>query len=276
MKTSLILLSLLVFLHVVRAQKMPSDYFEEASKFYEDSAFDKALDAYQYIVDKHSKNELYPRAFYNMGCIYFKQKEFEKAIAIFKSILTRNFNERENLGGDIMDDPYTNFKHRASEVVSDIYYEREKYDSALYYFVLSDTAYPYLHFCGNAYAEYDVYTALRYADIYQQLKQPEKAIAKLLPAVFITLANNEKVIEELQKLLKSKPGLKSRLDESLNRIRSKEFKQRGYSYSGYYIEFLGAEIAVPEGYDDQKKKFDKQKAIKAIKETDFYKMISEL
>lgn len=257
-------------------QKMPSDYFDEASNYFEDENFDEALKGYQYIVDNHSKNELYPRAFYNVGYIYFIQKKYDKAIPIFKEILESNFNEKENLGGGIMADPYTNYRHRASEILSEIYYAKKKYDTALHYFALSDTTYPYLHFCGNEYASNDVHTALRYADIYQKLKQPEKAIEKLLPTVFITLADNSKVIEELKKLLVDRKGLKKELDNSLNKIYSKKIDKEDYSYTRYYFKFLNAEIAVPDSYEDEKEKFDQDKAIKEIKQTDFYKMIEKI
>ena len=257
-------------------QKMPSDYFDEASNYFEDENFDEALKGYQYIVDNHTKNELYPRAYYNVGYINFTQKKYDKAIPIFKEILESNFNEKENLGGGIMADPYTNYRHRASEILSEIYYEKKIYDTALHYFALSDTTFPYLHFCGNEYASNDVHTALRYADIYQKLKQPEKAIEKLLPTVFITLANNSKVIEVLKKLLADRKNLKQELDNSLSKIYSKKFDREDYSYTRYYFKFLNVEIAVPDSYEDEKKKLDKEKAIKEIQQTDFYKMIEQL
>lgn len=268
---SIIFLSLLSY-----GQKMPSDYFDEASNYFEDENFNEALKGYNYIVNNHPKNELYPRAFYNVGYIYFIQKKYAKSIPIFKEILESNFNEKENLGGGIMADPYTNYRHRASEILSEIYYDKKKYDTALYYFALSDTTYPYLHFCGNEYASNDIYAVLRYADIYQKLKQPEKAIEKLLPAVFITLANNSKVIKELKKLLMGKKGLKQELDNSLSKIYSKKIDTENYTFTRYYFKFLNAEIAVLKSYEDEKDKFDKDKAITEIKQTDFYKMIEKL
>lgn len=254
---------------------MPSDYFEEASKYFEDKNFNKALKSYQYIIDNHKKNELYPRAFYNVGYIYFIQTKYNKATPIFKEILESNFDEKEDLGGGIMAAPYTNYRHRASEILSEIYYAKGDYDTALYYLVLSDTAYPYLHFCGNAHASNDIHTAMRYADIYQKLKQPEKAIEKLLPCVLITLADNSKIIEELKILLSDRKGLKQELDNSLSKMYPKKIDRKNYSYTRYYFKFLNVEIAVPGSYED-KKKFEKDKAIDEIKQTDFYKMIELL
>jgi tetratricopeptide (TPR) repeat protein len=258
------------------AQKMPSDYFEEANKYFEDNKLEDALKSYQYIVNNHSKNELYPKAFYNVGYIYFVQKKYNKAIPIFKTILESKFNEKENLGGGLMADPYTNYRNRACIILSDIYYDQQMFDAALYYHILSDTVYPYLHFCGNANASNNVYKAIRYADIYQKLNQPEKAIEKLLPTVFITLADNSEVIEELKKLFADKKGLKQELDNSLSKMYSKKIDRDDYSYTRYYFKFLNVEIAVPNSYEDEKKKFKKDKAINEIKQSDFYKMIEQL
>lgn len=270
--------SILIFLCSVVSygQKMPSDYFDESSNYFEEEKYDEALKGYQYIIENHRKNELYPRAFYNVGYIHFIQKKYDKAIPIFKKILESDFNEKDNLGGGIMADPYTNYRHRASEILSEIYYKKKKYDTALYYFALSDTTYPYLHFCGNEYASNDVHTALRYADIYKKLKQPDKAIEKLLPSIFITLADNSKVIEELKTFLSGKKELKQELDNSLSKIYSKKIDREDYSYTSYYFKFLNTEIRVPSSYAAEKESFDKKEAIKEIKQTDFYKMIEEI
>lgn len=275
MKKLLVILSILIC-HTAFAQKMPSDYFDEASKYFEDDNYDKALSGYKYIVDNFPKNELYSMSYYNIGYIYYTQKKFENAIHVFKTILESNFNEKENLGGGIMEDPYTNYRHRASEILSNIYYDKKMYNTALQYFALSDTSYPYLHFCGNEYASNDVHTALRYSDIYQKLNQPDKAIKSLLPTVFITLADNSKVIDELKKLLSNKKNSKNELDESLNKIYSRKTDKANYSFTRYYFIFLNTEIAVPDSYEDDKKKFEKEKTIKEIRQTDFYKMIQKL
>ncbi len=219
-KLLLIILTLICYSTI--AQKMPSDYFDESSNYFENDNYEKALIGYQYIIDNFPKNELYPKSYYNVGYIYFTQKKFEMAIPVFKTILESNFNEKENLGGSIMEDPYTNYRHKASEILSNIYYEKKMYDSALLFLALSDTVYPYLSFCGNGYASNYIQTALKYSSIYQKLNQPEKAIESLLPNVFATLANNTKVIEELKKLLANKKNLKKELDESINKIYSKK------------------------------------------------------
>ncbi|OFY83544.1 MAG: hypothetical protein A3F72_13045 [Bacteroidetes bacterium RIFCSPLOWO2_12_FULL_35_15] len=257
-------------------QKMPSDYFDEGEKFSEAKDYKNALTSFKYIVKHYPKNTLFPKAFYNTGYLYFMDNQYDSSIVVFKSILTSNFNEKENAGGGIMDDPYTNYRHRASEILSDIYYNKKMYDTALHYFALSDTLYPYLHFCGNEYAANDIHTALTYSDLYHKLDNKDKAIECLLPAVFVTLANNSKIISELKTLLKKKKNLKRQLDNALDSIYSKTIQRDTYSYTRYYFKFLNAEIAVPSGYEDEKKKFDKDEAINDIKKTEFYKMIKNL
>lgn len=257
-------------------QKMPSDYFEEASQLFEDEKLGEALQGFKYIVENYPKNDHYPMAFYNVGYIHFLLKNYDNAINVFKEILESNFNERENLGGGIMADPYTNYRHRASEILSEIYFEKNRFDTALHYFTLSDTVYPYLHFCGNEYASNDVHTALRYADIYMKLNKPGEAIEKLLPAVFITLADNSEVIAKLKKLLANKKGLKKELDNSLDKIYSKTIERGDYTYERQYFKFLGVEIAVPNSYEYEEEKLDKNKGLTVVKQTDFYQMIKNL
>lgn len=259
---------------VAFGQKMPADYFDEASKFFEEEKLEKALNGFQYIVDNHPKNEHYPKAFYNVAYIHFLQEDYDKAIKAFKAILQNDFNETERLGGGIMDDPYTNYKHRSSEILSEIYYKKNKFDIALQYFILSDISYPYIHFCGNEYASNNVHTALRYAKIYQKLNQPDKAIEKLLPIVFITLTDNSEVIKELKKLLVGRKGLKQELDKSLDNIYSQEIEKENYSYTRYYFKFLNIEIDVSDSYDEEE--FNKDEAKSKIMQTTFYKMIKEI
>lgn len=277
MKTSISVL-LLLFSLVGTAQKMPEDYFNEAFDFYTAQDYHKALQNFMYIVNNHPRNELYPRAFYNTGELYYLQQNYDKAIEVFQAIIESDFNEKEASGGGIMDDPYTNYRHRACVFASTIYFEKEDYEQALYYLELGDTTYPYLHFCGNEYAANDVHTALRFAEIYEKLNKPDEAIAKLLPEVFVTLANNSKIIAELSRLLKDKKGLKQELDKALNAMYTKTEVTERHTYIRYYFTFLGAEIYVPgsTSYKEENEVFDKKNGIKEIKQTEFYQMISKL
>jgi tetratricopeptide (TPR) repeat protein len=275
MKQLLLAISMMVF-GTAFAQKMPSDYFDEASKLFEAKKYNKSLPLFQYIVDHYQRDELYPMAYFNTGVIYNLEKRYNKAIIVFNGILKSSFNEKQPVGGGIMAGPFANYRHNASEILSDIYYDKKMFDSALHYFALSDTVYRFSHFCGNAYASNHVHTALRYADIYQKLNRTGKSIESLLPAVFITFADNSKVIDELKKLFANQKYLKKVLDESLTKIYPKEIRKRDDVYTMYYFKFLNTEITVPNGYEDDETKFDKEHAIKEIRQTKFYKMIENL
>lgn len=275
MKRLIILFSVLI-VHSIYAQKMPSDYFVEAEKFLEEDNLESALSIYQFIVDNYPRNELYPRALFNTGYIYLLQKNYVSSISIFMNILNSNFNEKEILGGNIMDDPFTNYKHRSSALLSDIYYANNMYDSALYYLVISDTIFPYYGFCGNEQAENEIYKSIKYSDIYQKLNQPDKAIESLLPNVFNTLANNTKVISELKNLLSRKKNVKKELDKSISSIYSREFSKNNKTYKKYYFKFLNVEILVPDGYEDDNIKFDIQISRKEILQSTFYQMVDKM
>lgn len=273
MKIKLIL-SLLLFSAVVSGQKMPSDYFQEATRYFNEGDMDKALECYLYIVENHPRNELYPRALHNAGYVCFLQRKYQESVDAYTKLLNGGQNELEPLGGGIMADPYTNFRHRAATQISDCYYELGQYDSALHYLALSDTVYKYISTCGNAYAEYYIRTALRYADIYQKLGQPDKAIGKLLPQVFDSgLADNSKIIAELEKLLKGKPKLLKKLDKAIDGVYLKTFTSDYGDYERYCIRWLGVEIRYPNKSWEQNTKED---VMRKMRESEFYQMISQM
>lgn len=274
MKTRLTLLLLLSFSVTAFGQKMPSDYFQEAHDYFEEGELDKALAGYMYIVENHPRNELYPRALNNAGYICLLQKDYNKAIEVFTILLNGNQDEREPSGGGIMASPYANYCHRAASQISDCYYELQQYDSALRYLALSDTMYPFISTCGNAYAEYYIRTALRYADIYQKIGLPDKAIGKLLPQVFDSgLADNSKIIAELEKLLKGKPKLLKKLEKSIDGVYLKTFTSDYGNYERYCIRWLGVEIRYPNKSWEQNTKED---VMRKMRESEFYKMIASL
>ncbi|MBR3467180.1 MAG: tetratricopeptide repeat protein [Bacteroidales bacterium] len=276
MKTRLILLLLLSFSVVAFGQKMPSDYFQEAHDYFEEGELDKALAGYMYIVENHPRNELYPRALNNAGYICLLQNNYKKAIEVFTIILEGNQDEREPSGGGIMASPYANYCHRAASQISDCYYELRQYDSALHYLALSDTVYPFLSDCGNAYADNDIQTALRYADIYQRLGQPDKAIEKLLPQVFNTeLADNSKIIAKLEKLLKGKPKLLEQLEKAIEGVYLKTFTSDYGDYERYCIQWLGVEIRYPKRSFNSAD-YNKENVMKWMRESEFYQMVAQM
>lgn len=257
-------------------QKLASDYFEEGNELLKLKDYQNAIVSYRYIVTNHSKNQLYSKAYYNLGYSYYLNNQIDSASIVFKKILNSNFNEKENSGRSIMENPFANYCHYSSELLSKIYYDKKDFDTSLYYLSLSDTTFPLLTNCGNAFAENQINYAIKYSDLFQKLHTNEKAIQKLLKAIFITDFDNSKIILELNELLKGKKDLKKKLKSALKKVYPHEFLYNGQKYNQYYFQFLNTEIEIPFGYDDQTYEFDSKLALKEIENSKFYKMIMSL
>jgi tetratricopeptide (TPR) repeat protein len=285
----LIIFPALVLLNLtVHAQKMPSDYFEEGAKAAEDSNYTKAISCFKYIVEHHPHNELYSKAFFNVGYLYHAQNYDDSAEMVFRGILNGNFNEREALGGDIMSDPYANFKHRSAFLLHVIFKKRQQYDSAVRYLVMADTVYPYLHFCGNELAENTIYMALCYGDLYNKMGKHKKAERSLLRVAFPNgLAGNGQAIDSLKALM-SKDDDKEEIKQQLSYAINNYFIDTSYYDSGkdtsysYCIYFMKTKMDI--GYREPRYSADDkpdtrslhEKVVAYIKETPFYQMVEDL
>lgn len=239
-------------------QKMAEDYFDEALTLTENKEYKSARDSFQVVIDKFPGDELCPRAYYNIGYISTEMKDYKKAKEVFQTILKSSFNEKEPLGGDIMADPYTNYKHRASEFLAEIYFDEKDYRKALNYVSLADTVYPYLHFCGNEMADEQNRKAVMYAKCYEGIGLIDSAIYCLIPYVFDNgLADNYEVIENAKRLLLKRYDQKTiqeELKKSINGIHvikhensankdNEEEKNKDYG-----INLFGREIILTDLY----------------------------
>lgn len=251
----------LIFLFIIPliafSQKMPVDYFEEGYKFYEANELDSALSRFNFIVQNFPEDESYPRALNNVGVISIEFNKLEDAKKVFLSILKSGFNEEEPLGGDIMGDPSTNYKHRAAEHLSDIYYKQKDFTNSLKYLVLADTVYKYIGYDANAYEEQDILFAIKYADIYDNTGLRQKAISSLLKCVFYSFAAGDfkdKLYAKIKELFirYEYTDVKDEFDKSLNNFKKeKRFSEdRNREYYLYYINFLQTKIYLPDSYDN--------------------------
>lgn len=288
MKLQLLLLAMLLSVTAL-AQKKPVDYFEEANRYYDARQYDKALKGYQYFVKHFPKDQGYPRALYNAAHCQFLLKQYGKCIKTCRKLMAVEADEKDPLDWGIMADPYANYRHRGADMAYECYAIQQKWDSALRYLALSDTLYPYIHFCGNAYAGNEVSNALRYAEIYEHIGQPDKALEKLIQTVFLDgLTDVSKVLAEVRKLLSGREGLLQELDTAMNAMYEKKFEfvdneGKTHTNTHHYISFLSVEIEVPEDYwffyfvpNKVESGFVKEECITYIKQTSFYKMIAEL
>ena len=269
----------LLCLNSLHGQKMPKDYFEEGVQSLRNEKPEAAIPAFAHIVEHHSGNELYPKAFFNLALAYYATEKLDSAKILFKAVINSDFNEKAPSGGDIMSNPNTNYRHRSSNYLLNIYYKKGQYDTALYYLAQSDTAYEYNHFCGNAHAAKNINQALWYAKIYKKQGKLKKAEKMLLKEVFTRLTNNSAIIKALKQLYEkhynNKP-LSKVLDKSISNIYQKTTtNSNGTEYTNYYIKFHGVEIQAPP-VDYYSEETGKDEVVKQIKNSNFYKMVKGL
>ncbi|MBS1777732.1 MAG: hypothetical protein JST70_00310 [Bacteroidetes bacterium] len=248
MKT-LITIGLCIISTLVLAQKMPSDYFEEGITFYDQERYNDAENAFRYIVINHPKSKIYYESLFNLGYSYLNNHKADSAIYIFKKMLASGAVDLKEVRGDIMESPYRDYKHKSSRILSSIYYDKQKYDSALHFLILSDTVYPYHHFCGNEYAGNTIETCEYYADIYLKMGDTNKALHKLLsiPIGIESLAGNKSAMKMINSLLIKRPDRKllaSMLDTSIMNIKAiAHYYEKDTSFT-YNITFLDTKIEV--------------------------------
>lgn len=273
MKAKLLLLfvSSVVSIFNVLSQETASEHFQEGERLFEEKNYQEAISKFRYVIDNYPKDELYPMAVYNIGYIYYVQENNDSALKIFEAILKSNYNEVDQIATDLMGNPNANYKHKASGHISSIYEKQGEYKEALRYLSLSETEYPFIHFCGNAYDANDLWIAIRYADIYSAMGDTNKAIEYLLPIVF-GAPNYTGAVSRLKKLLEGQANLEGELNKALKKMYSRQSEQ-DRKRRVYYFEFLGAEIEVPTSYGKVKGKFDRRRAIEKIKKTEFYKLV---
>lgn len=253
------------------AQKGLEDYFSEGIKATEESRHSQAVKAFDYIVKHHRSHELYPKSFYNLALAFRASGNNDSCETLLKQIFHTDFNEKESSGKGIMEDPFTNYRHNASILLSDILFEKGDFQGSLKYVALAENKYKYLHFCGNEFQAKDVSIAVKYARCYLKLKEDGLAIEKLLKVSFTNLADNEEALSLLRKLLKPSlyPNLKKKLDEAIAGLYTVE--KQGYKTN--YIKFLNMEIAGPILIDPSD---DKEKIADAIRQSRLYVLISEI
>jgi len=281
-KKTYCILFLLIIASALQAQKMPSDYFDEAVRFDNENKLDESLASFEYIIRNHPKNGYYPISYYNTALLLYKKKNYEESKLRFKNILKGNFNEFEQRSGGIMDDPYTNYRHWSSVYISNIFYDQQQYDSALYYFSLSDSLYDYEHFCGNAIEGMAIQTAKHYALLYEKLNQPDSAISALLKYAFPTLNGNGELISELKRFLTPKAktiNFKRELDNAISLLKKIENDPGSKRDDVYAFVFLGNEVKIEADYfystySEQPPSI--QKMIKTIKASYFYKTVASI
>jgi tetratricopeptide (TPR) repeat protein len=266
MKNLLTLIATALLSITAYSQKIPQDYFDEGIAFSETEEYDKSIASFKYIVEHYPEDKLYPMALYNTAYLYLLIEEYSNAIPVYEKILASNLKEDDLIGGGIMDNPYANYKYKACRDLCYIYRKTEDYVNALKYLEVSDTTYPYLHFCANEGCGNEFSLAISYAEIYDKTGRKDEGLKKLVTYAF---REDKDVLDTLQSLISGKKELKKELDAAIAGLYHDE--RNGIKY--YYIKFLDTEIYVGDEYREH---LDPKSAAEKLRASTFYKMVEKL
>lgn len=209
----------------------------------------KAIDYYQELIDSFPESKLLFRALNNKGFIELALKDTGDGKLTFLKILNSKADDQEpgGIGSGIMAEPYANYKNRAIKVLADISIQEGNFMEAIKYLDLTNK-YPYRHFCGNEYAADDIYMTELYAKSYLGLKNKQKALEVLLPAILENgLADNSDLVKLAYKTLMeeySKDELQTKYEEAFKNNKVEKVKTKKEECNRYYITFLNIKIVL--------------------------------
>lgn len=242
---------------------------------------DFAFEQFEKVINDYPNSELYHKSLYNLAHISSLMDYEKDEVKYLEMILKSDANDKEDSGrSGLMTNPYANFKNEASNRLTEIYTNKGEFDTALKYKKINEK-YPLQHFCGNAFAEDEIYNAKQYAKIYIGLGYNEKALSYLLPHIFNNgLASNSSLVELTINFLKdnySQEKLKADFENSTKNIYSKVEKNGDSEWTKYYIKYFSSEIEIPSWslsfeIDTEKTKSELEKT---INESEFYKKLNE-
>jgi tetratricopeptide (TPR) repeat protein len=263
---------LFISLSLVAQKTTPHKLYYDGLSYQNERNYEKALNCFQNIVNNYPKSEFfYSDANFQIGHIYFLQIKYDEAIKVFEPILKIKVDESDSLYGKTRYESY-----KATELLSEIYYQKGDYEKALNYYSVLDTLESGFRLCGSASFEYNTKKAIRFSVLYRKLNQNEKAIKLLMTQVFSLFSDNSRIALELKGIILDNNLKKSDFDNALENMYAKTFVKEDYTMKQYYYKFLNCEFEVRFGIEDEYVKFDKAKIIEEIRKSSFYKMLEEL
>lgn len=272
----LLLLSFICLSLNTLAQKMPLDYFEEAQTQLNTGYYAEAIPLLKHIVDHCPKFDQYTEAHYGLGVAYYGNKQYQEGITVFREILNKDSIETIDYNGDIMENPYSNFKNGAAYMISKSYFGMKQYDSAMFYLELSERVHTYQHFCGNAITQNEIHDQIYKAEIYKALGEKNNYESTLLKYTFLTDGYSEKILILLKNYYKIAFKGKTLRKEAKKAFRHIECDDRSDSdLSRYYITFHKTRILV-SGSFDQLTRLEGKPTTKDLLESAFYKMLLKI
>ncbi|MDM1406199.1 tetratricopeptide repeat protein [Myroides sp. DF42-4-2] len=204
----------------------------------------KSVDLYYELVEDYPNSPWLFYALNNIGYAELAMQQYDRAKEVFQRIIMGDTNNKnKNKKGANLDG--ANFKNRAAKELVKIGIEEGNFQEALTYLKLSEQ-FPYQHFCGNAFAEEDIYVSLLYAKCYMGLNQPDKAIEVLLPNLLENrLADNSAAVHMVFDILCASyevDVLRELYKESFKNVKVKTKGVKGSEYEVDYISFLAVDI----------------------------------
>lgn len=240
----------------------------------------KAIDYYQKLIDSFPESKFLFRALNNKGFIELALKDSGDAKLTFLTILNSKADDKEpgGIGSGIMAEPYANYKNRAIKVLADISIQEGNFTEAIKYLDLTNK-YPYRHFCGNEYAADEIYMTELYTKSYLGLKNKQKALEVLLPAILENgLADNSDLVTLAYKTLLeeySKDELQTKYEEAFKHYKVEKVKTKKEAYNQYFINFLNMKIVLNSWQLEDLEPGNEQKVINEIyKNSPLYKLLT--
>ncbi len=250
--------------------------FDQAVLAFEADDYAAAIAGFEKVINDYPLSEWYPFALFNLSYVHFKIGDFYRAIAGFKDMIAGNFDDEETHFTNLMESPFTLYKHRSADLISTMYLQLNLADSALAYRAMADTVYPYRHFCGNCYASQRAYTVMCYADIYEQLGDTLRAVQALLPEALENLSGSDAVLRRIEALLQNQKGLKDQLDRALSEIQAKHNSDAERSWNWMTFRFLETDMHIPETWRSGQESVEVHEAQRIVRGSAFYGMITAL
>lgn len=210
----------------------------------------KSLEYYEKLIKEFPKSNLYLPAINNAALVSHQLGYEEKAIKYFQAMLKMDRDDQLENGNEIeiLSETQANIKNRACKNLAEIHINKGEYEQAITYLELTKE-YPFSHFCGNEYAEDDIYVATLYTKAYQGLGKVDSALQYALPHMFSNgLADNIDIVMLIIDILKENYDLKQvkeDFEKSYSNYYSETKRNTKVEWKNYYMTFFDCTIPLP-------------------------------
>lgn len=196
---------------------------EIANDYFNSGNYSVAESYYYNIASNNKSHSLYPTSLNKLGQIYLLKNDTAKAIETFKGILELDENKYRNFSQKLFSlgiTPLSNLllktekdsrlfyfpikvsKNESCISLANIFMNKRNFRLALHYIGLSDSVFPYQHFCGNAFSSNEMYLAEKYAICYSNLRLIDSSLFYLAPYIFDNwLTSNSSIVDEMMSIL---------------------------------------------------------------------------